>query len=320
MMASINNRSHKWERVMMDKAKLVFILSCGRSGSTLLELLLNTQPNVWTVGELQVLPWLLADRSPCGCGEPVASCAFWKPILGRVSLRGSVSRLDAFRETRLGGRAIRPSHLAQIALDWHSATWSRFAEDYGETSAELLRQVRDAAQTRRGNEVDWLVDASKDPYRLACLRSSERFDLRVIHLLKDPRAFAYSMLRSEPAMRRRRMARFAVRWVFQNGLFEMLCRTRFAPASTYRLRYEDLARRPEAVMMALAHWLGFPLDEEAIGDYRSRENHGLSGNPMRWKKGGIRLDEAWRRELPAGYATAVWTLTASLARHFGYRA
>jgi hypothetical protein len=67
---------------MHGRLPLVYILSNGRSGTTLLDLLLGAHPRVWTVGEVQNLPWEMRyPRAPCGCGNPVQESPFWAPIL-----------------------------------------------------------------------------------------------------------------------------------------------------------------------------------------------------------------------------------------------
>ena len=45
----------------------------------------------------------------------------------------------------------------------------------------------------KGDQVQWLVDASKSVYRLLWLRETGLFDVRVIHLVKDPRVRALDM-------------------------------------------------------------------------------------------------------------------------------
>ncbi len=58
-----------------DKFKLIYIASNGRSGSTLLDLLLGTHSNIWILGEFQNLPWeLIEPRQTCGCGTAVEHC------------------------------------------------------------------------------------------------------------------------------------------------------------------------------------------------------------------------------------------------------
>jgi hypothetical protein len=47
----------------------------------------------------------------------------------------------------------------------------------------------------------------------------------------------------------------------------------------------------------------------------------VSGNPMRFKTGrlDLRLDDAWRREMPHRQAALVTGLTWPLQRWYGYR-
>src|SRR5438270_2363933 len=82
-----------------EKPKLVYIASSGRSGSTVLELLLGAHSACWTLGEFHVLPWLLRTNvKPCGCGSPVAQCPFWQSITEdcrKELLHGSITRFRA---------------------------------------------------------------------------------------------------------------------------------------------------------------------------------------------------------------------------------
>jgi len=50
-------------------------------------------------------------------------------------------------------------------------------------------------------------------------------------------------------------------------------------------------------------------------------HHTVAGNPMRFTVGTtpVRLDEAWRREMPAGRRRLVSAITAPLRRRYGYR-
>ena len=64
-----------------DRPKLVFIAGAGRSGSTLLELLLGQFDGVFAAGELHSM-WHrgLIENRRCGCGLPFRHCAVWKSV------------------------------------------------------------------------------------------------------------------------------------------------------------------------------------------------------------------------------------------------
>lgn len=304
---------------MKERIPLVYVLSNGRSGSTLLDLLLGTHPEVWTVGEAQILPFELREsRAPCGCGAPLEQCPFWGPLLPELPLDGRGVPLEHFRDTHGHGRVLRPELLAGL---WFGRTPRRSlarANAYGDSNFRFFERVAGAASARRGNPVRWIVDASKDPYRLLWLKDSGRFDVRVVHLTKDPRAFVWSMIKSDERLTARRVRRFAARWLVENQLFGRLTTRGFAPEHVHRLRYEDLAVRPAEVLAGLGTWLGVEFPADAVHTFRDVENHAVSGNQMRWQMSDIRLDEAWRRSLPEELARKVWRFTSPVRRRLGY--
>ena len=65
-------------------AELVLIGSSSHSGSTLLDLMLGAHSNVSSAGEMNRLS-LFAEERLCTCGAPVARCAYWNRVLGRLA-------------------------------------------------------------------------------------------------------------------------------------------------------------------------------------------------------------------------------------------
>ena len=69
-------------KLMSKKIKLIYISSNGRSGSTLLDMLIGIHSKCFTLGEFQVLPIdYLYNTQPCGCNRRVDSCDFWADII-----------------------------------------------------------------------------------------------------------------------------------------------------------------------------------------------------------------------------------------------
>ena len=298
---------------------LIYILSNGRSGSTLLDLLLGTHPSVWSVGEAQILPWEVREaRTPCGCGEPLEACKFWGPLLPELPLEGEEVPLEIFREAHGRGRVLRAGLLPGLWFGKSPARAMERAQAYGDANFRFFAEVGRAASRQVGEPIAWLVDASKDPYRLLWLKDSHRFDLRVIHLTRDPRAFVWSMIRGDARLSPRKARRFALRWLIENQLFDRLCSKGFRDAHVQRVRYEDLASRPGEVLDQLGSWLGVEFPSWAVEGFRRVENHAVSGNGMRWATDAIRLDETWRESLPGELAEAVWRMTSPARRRLGY--
>ena len=298
---------------------LVYVLSNGRSGSTLLDLLLGSHAQAWSVGELQVLPWELEEhRDPCGCGEFLDECDFWKPLVAEREFESGPAPLQYFRDAHGFGQVIRPSHVLDMLAGKPRGKHAHLAPHYAARTADLLERVLPLAEERRGGDVRWLVDASKDPYRLLWLAASDRFDLRVVHLTKDPRAFVHSMTKDAGGSGLLRVARFTARWLIENALMRSVCERALPAGSVRRVRYEDLAGNPEQTLAGLGEWLGLEGLERSLESFREVENHAVSGNQMRWGTASVRLDESWRERLPAAARRFVWTATAPLRRSFGY--
>jgi hypothetical protein len=306
---------------MSDRIPLVYILSNGRSGTTLLDLLLGAHDHVWTTGEAQNLPWELVNpRAPCGCGNPVHESPFWKPILPDIPTDTDGYHVGCFHNSEQVGKVLRWNLLPDLIRGRARPRWRDAVEEYGRKNETLFRVVREAAEERSGNEIQWLVDASKNVYRLFWLQQSGRFDLRVIHVMKDPRALVYSMARPWLPSGIHRVLRYTGRWIVENALMAHLCRVNFDPEHVRRLSYETLAGAPEETMEAIGEWLGVDYPPELVHNFKDYENFAISGNMMRWRESDddIRLDERWKSRLPVAYQHLVHMLTVPFRRFCGY--
>jgi hypothetical protein len=281
----------------LEPLPLIYILSSGRSGSTLLDLLLGQHERMWTLGELQVLPWELREhRAPCACGQPLEDCEFFGPLLPSLPLASGAARLEHFRESHGFGRVLRSQLLLDLLLGGPRGRRRQQAAAYAELNAELLRRLWSAAQKRQPAGLAYLVDSSKDLYRLAWLATSGRFALKVIHVYKDPRAFVHSMTRREGA-RPGSVLRFATRWLIENALMAYLGST-LPPQNFLCLDYETLAGDPQSALLRLGRFLGLELAPNHGQRLRRETVHAISGNEMRWQPSSIELDQRWRKDLP----------------------
>ena len=63
------------------RVRLLYVGGAGRSGSTLLDLLLSEVPGMFAAGEVRYL-WNrgVRDNELCGCGQSFLSCPFWSAV------------------------------------------------------------------------------------------------------------------------------------------------------------------------------------------------------------------------------------------------
>jgi hypothetical protein len=309
------------------RPRILYLGGLGRSGSTLIERLLGEMPGVCAAGEV-VHMWRrgIADGELCGCGEPFGSCPFWQ-LVGKAAF-GGWDRVDVGRVTALQNAVDRTRFVPQLAAP---AMRPAFRQALDEYTSYYLRTYQAIAQA---SGCSFITDSSKHASLAFCLGRCPDIDLRVLHVVRDSRAVAYSWTKkvnrpdaaSATYMTRYSPATSAAQWNLQNGAMHLLART---GTPVLRVRYEDVARAPEATLRKIAAFAGLPADRPALaflggaGSDRWAEfgaAHTASGNPMRFTTGRIpiRRDESWRTAMPAGQRRMVTALTLPLLSRYGY--
>ena len=308
------------------RVRVLYVGGIGRSGSTLIERLIGQLPGVCPVGELVHL-WErgITEGERCGCGEPFRQCLFWQQV-GTAAFGGwdqvEVSRVAALRFQvdrnrfipALARRDLRPK-MRQVLTEYTSYYARLYAAITQVSGCELV------------------VDSSKHPSLAHCLRWRADVDLRVLHLVRDSRAVAYSWSRQvlrpdtdrQSYMTRYSPAMAAGQWNAQNAAFHLLAR-RGCP--TMRLKYEDFIAEPELTLRRVTSFAGLPAQAsypflKADGTScwaHLGSGHSVSGNPMRFATGQvpIRRDERWRTSMPKVQQRAVTALTLPLLAGYGY--
>jgi hypothetical protein len=299
--------------------KVVFVAGAGRSGSTLLDLLLGSSPDACAVSELRHI-WRLGfvEDEFCGCGEPFSRCPFWREVVARAGFAGSESTghaLDRSQEWLLQSR-----HAP--ALTWSALLRGRVRRERERWAANQIRLLR-AIQAVSGATT--IVDSSKNPMYGLLLATLPEVDLRVVHLVRDSRAVAYSWARREkPDPMRQGQMQFALAKPWQAGAWWAIANlaAELAPPLRHRylrVRYEELAAEPESWMRRISRFAGIE-PVAAAERVNLGVHHSIGGNPMRYEQGEIRVkpDTAWRQALSPRDRRLVTAMTWPLLLRYGY--
>jgi hypothetical protein len=305
--------------------RVLFIGGSGKSGSTLLGALLGQRPAFFNAGELNLFweKWL-EPPARCGCGLRLASCPFWSAVVTDVAAEG----VDPGRMAALARGLDHTRRLLRVLgrrLDQRvAAEWA----ELGRGTVHLYESV----YARCGAE--FIVDGSKLTTHLMLLEEQTAIDLRLLHLVRDGRAVAYSWERGRRRVRgdrRRRLghhrsvlADLAI-WQIQNFGIDVLAR-RLTYAT--RLHYEELAADPGGALAAAlarlsiaAPSIAAPGPEVAAPEIAAGVRHTIGGNDrVRFASPGtaVTVDEAWRRDI-SGHRRRLWTLLAWPGlRRWGY--
>lgn len=297
--------------------RILFIAGSGRSGTNFLGQLLGRAAGFCFISEAMYGGKSLATRR-CGCGAPVPDCDFWRAV--RRAAGGD--RLLDRREFFGLGQLARWRHLP---LTLAPAREDRLAALYG-PHWNGCAKIYAAIRVTSGAEV--IVDSSKSvPYgRMLSLMPA--LDFRVVHVVRDARAVAYSWKRPKPApdrfdseyMGHRERGRAAAFWMISNLGTELFLRR--APDRYLRLRYEDLVERPREslnriLQMATERKVELPFtDEHAV---ELGVSHSVDGNPDRLRsRVEIRPDDEWKTRMPRADRRVVTALTWPLLARYGY--
>jgi hypothetical protein len=300
---------------------ILYILGSGRSGSTVLERsLVDAVDGTVGVGELR---WLwdrgIAEDHLCGCAKPFHSCEFWQRVLElfRADSSAASVSMDADMMIALRRRVERLRYTPFLVSPRIApATYRQDLQSYRERLRALYYSIANAAGTRI------IVDSSKEPTYAFVLAGLPDVTLRIVHLVRDSRAVAYSWQRrvSRPEIHwtQREMRRYAVwqsalQWNRKNALGELLG-ARGIPIT--RLRYEDFIESPAATMQRLLEDMG-----GLTRPSPSAESwHSVSGNPLRFRGDALSLtlDREWEQRMPGGKRFVVTVATAPLLLRYGY--
>ena len=312
----------------MQKVSVLYIAGATRSGGTLLGQILGSLPGFCYAGELQYL-WAesVAENEPCACGARLSTCQLWRDVLNRVV--GGPERADLPALMELQRSVARERYVPMLALfnrvpgDFARA---KLPQKFGALTAALYQAIAEAS----GASV--IIDSSRAACRPFVLARLPEIDLRVIHIVRDPRAVAFSWTRRKVQFQTpegaKRMEQWglvysALHWTWNNFWSKQLRSVRSGRRGYALLRYEDMIARPAHSIARTLADLGLePPDLAPIGGPKLRLGltHALRTNPVRFVSGEIELnpDEEWRTAMKGQGRRLVTALTWPLLRGYGY--
>ncbi|MFV2107323.1 MULTISPECIES: sulfotransferase family protein [unclassified Micromonospora] len=313
--------------------RVLYLAGSGRSGSTLITTVLGQLDGCFAAGELRYL-WQrgMVDNRPCGCGAPFNACPVWQAVTAELAAAagpafaaGSAAAGIARRlRTRLRMRdlpaMLRRAGAGRRAVP-HHADDAAIAAVY----PAVARQV-----SRSGDGPVVVVDSSKLPPYGALLRDLPGIDLRVLHLVRDPRGTAFSWRRRrglDGAADRKLMSRppvwkAALLWRVWNAATARFFEAA-GPDRYLRIRYEDVVADPAGQLRRIALFAGLDpagLPVDAEGRVTLAPTHSVAGNPARHRTGAVPVsdDAEWVWALPGRSFAVVTAVTLPLLRRFGY--
>jgi hypothetical protein len=303
--------------------KIVFVGGFSRSGSTLLGRALGEGRGGVCLGETRYL-WSrgLVNNVECGCGTVFRRCPFWSAV-GEEAF-GGWDRVDAERLSELDRVTNLPGALPVYQFPWLRPRLRRAIDDYSAFLAALYPAIARVSGARV------IVEMSRDPTFARLLMRIPESDVRIVHLVRDSRAVAYSWTRQSrlpsPIGEQEFMPQFGLTetarsWMVRNGAIHALAALR---SPFLRVTYESFVDAPADVLQRISSWadesLGPAPSELSGATMMLGDHHIFSGNPMRSAVGWVplRVDNEWQTQLSAAQIAKVTGITWPLLAAYGY--
>lgn len=258
---------------MKDKVVVLYIMGAGRSGSTLLDIVLGNVDGAFSCGEIRKFARL--DGRPHGF-LPKSECyEFWDEVRHRVKTALGLERLSELNYLHEGLESHRrfPSAVLRVLI-------SRKPQNYIDYVDTLYSSISEISGKRI------LIDSSKYPARALLLSKFSSHDVYCISLTRSRSSVVKSFLKKgieQPD----KSALAANLYYFANRIMSFVVSALLPGSRVIHIAYENLVSNPACEMDKLND--GLPIDfakvkEAILNEAVLNVGYLFEGNRIRLKK------------------------------------
>lgn len=293
--------------------RVVLLIGSGRSGSTLIDRILNLDENIIGVGELLNLNTKIFHNY-CSCGEPVIDCPFWSQVIGHLKWdEEDYRKLEEYRSI-----FENPKRGYVFRVDNHHES-----ENFGEY-LDMKFKIYESISKASGGKI--IFDSSKSPQRALNLSKHKELDLKIIYLMRDPRGTIWSFKKNfqknlkagiQKDMKGRSLLKSIYSWLAINSRAFSTLRKITAP--TLYVSYEDFCQNPENQITRILEFITESNTGQSIDlqNTATELNHAIAGNRLRMQKEIIiKKDTAWETNLSFLQKTIIYLFTLPTVKRF----
>ena len=262
---------------MSEKIKLIYIAGSGHCGSTLLDLIIGSAPDVFSVGELSFYNiyrdgQIYNKKNPsyvCTCKNPFNRCPFWKEINQKADFK--IKKRYSLKENL--------SIVAKIIFGINS---NSIKDDSPDILEEVLKEAK-----KQKPETNIILDSSKDPRRLYMLLNDPRIEILPVLLKREGFKVAMSYNNKNRPIkygieRKNFLSSYVLRWWLVNLLCVFLLKNK---RNTIKIIYERFCKDPTYYVKLINKRFGVHIDERGyLKKLNGQTYHNIDGNRLRFKK------------------------------------
>jgi hypothetical protein len=310
-------KKNKCEESVKERREILYIMAPSYTGSTLLTFLLAMHPKIATMGELKATAMGDIEKYRCSCGALLHRCNFWQEVKKQMRDLGAHFEFDNFgthfRSKSYFCNFFLGASVRQPAFETLRSFGCNVVPKCRRELYQILEQNRVLIEVicqLQGGKI--FLDASKDPMRLRHILSAGHWEVKVIGMIRDGRGETNSYMRHYNVP----MEVAARAWMEKQREIDVMER-RLGPGIYKRIKYEDLCRNPQGIIIQLYEFVG--IEPSVTGsEFRSIEQH-ILGNEMRLKSTReIKLDEKWKSALSRKDLELFENIAGESNRNLGY--
>jgi hypothetical protein len=269
----------------------IFVVGAGRSGTTLLQLLLNAHPNIAIFGELQYFSQI---------------CQIKKDILSLYEAADINNFFNSLKKT--AAYAFWPSDELLIEKTKNRLI-NTTRPSYENFFLFLMEEFAKSQTASRFGE--------KSPQNIRYLFELKHIfpNCKIIHIVRDPRDVVASCLRMD--------------WTSNDIVINALkwkCDMLYAHEFKHNdnvileIRYEDLLSSPQKTLKSICQFIGEEFDEKMLEFFKDAKKY-IRDEP--WKEGTFKplnknAVERWRRDLSGAQVFIIEKITGIFLAKYGY--
>jgi len=282
---------------------IIYIMGPGRCGTTILEILLANNPNIFGVGELtHILRDGFIRDVTCSCGKPTSKCDIWKVVQQRCNWHHN--KIPAL------------VNLLR-SVEWHSK-FPLLA--LGLVPRDILQKYRNVNQLlfqsiRSVSGGSAIIDSSKYAGRALALSKAFPGKVWVICLTRSPVGIIASFQKTN-ADEQKPKSLFSTISYYLYVLFCLRVVLSHLGPRVLKLQYEEMIANPVKTLERIEKWCGFDfslacqkLEEGAWFDI----GHIVTGNRLR-RKGRVKFQPNAEMVKEHGIGTRAALLVMDLYR------
>lgn len=269
--------------------KILYILGYGHSGSTLMNQILGSAKNSFSVGEFMFFRnrwnnknWrnnkISQEKNVCDCGQ-LHRCKLWKSVSQGINMDQTYNHPD-----------YSDSYFKTFNYLYFNQNKEFFSHTFndGNLYSIILKNSK-----KLKPETKLIVDSSKNLNRLILLKNNPDLDVKVIYLKRDLRGVISSMEKQNVFF----LKTYFI-WVVNNLLMRKFVK-KLSESDKLEISYDYFAQNPKKYLKQINQKFETNIDlENYIDNVNKEQYHNFSGNGMRNKKlESIKYDQSWKKRM-----------------------